>query len=188
MGLTLPIRTERLLLRRFGLDDSGDVYAFQRLPEVARYLLREPWTPEQGREIVAEWAASRFVRPGDELVLAVQLAKGSPVIGEVALKWVSQAARQAEIGYTFHPDYSGHGYATEAARAMLSVGFTVFGFHRIFARLDADNTASANVCRRLGMRQEAHLIETGFFAGRWASELVFAILRREWEAAQPPRH
>jgi RimJ/RimL family protein N-acetyltransferase len=185
MDLTLPIRTERLLLRRFRLDDSGDVYAFQRLPEVARYLLREPWTPEQGREVVAKWAASRFAGQGDELVLAVQLAGGSPVIGEVVLKWASQLARQAEVGYIFHPDYSGHGYATEAAQAMLSAGFTVFGFHRIFARLDAENTASASVCRRLGMRQEAHLIETGFFAGQWASELVFAILRREWEAAQP---
>jgi RimJ/RimL family protein N-acetyltransferase len=70
MDLTLPIRTERLLLRRFRLDDSGDVCAFQRLPEVARYLLREPWTPEQGREVVAKWAAARFAGQGDELVLA----------------------------------------------------------------------------------------------------------------------
>jgi RimJ/RimL family protein N-acetyltransferase len=97
---------------------------------------------------------------------------------------VGPPARQAEVGYIFHPDYSGHGYATEAARAMLSAGFTEFGFHRIFARLDAENTASANVCRRLGMRQEAHLIENDFFAERWTSELVFAILRREWEAAR----
>lgn len=185
MDLTLPIRTERLLLRRFQPGDSGDVYAFQRLPGVARYLSREPWTSEEGREVVARWAASGFAGQGDELVLAVQLAGGSPVIGEVVLKWASQLARQAEVGYIFHPDHSGHGYATEAARAMLSVGFTVFGFHRIFARLDAENTASAGVCRRLGMRQEAHLIENGFFAGRWVSELVFAILHREWEATQP---
>lgn len=110
--------------------------------------------PQQGREVVAEWAASRFA---GQLVLAVQLARGSPVVGEVVLKWASQAARQAEVGYIFHADYSGHGYATEAARAILSVGFTEFGFHRIFARLDAENTAPASVCRRLGMRQEAHL-------------------------------
>jgi RimJ/RimL family protein N-acetyltransferase len=45
---------------------------------------------------------------------------------------------------------------------------------------EARNQASASVLRKLGMRQEAHLIENEFVKGEWQSELIFAILRDEW--------
>jgi RimJ/RimL family protein N-acetyltransferase len=177
----LPIRTERLLLRRFVIDDLDDFHAYHGLPEVARYLYRAPRSIDRSRQMLARAAELTFDGENDELVLAVQTVGSTTVIGEVVLKWANERAQQAEVGYIFHPAAAGRGYATEAAKAMLQLGFEHYGFHRIFARLDAENTASAAVCRRLGMRQEAHLIDNDLRGDGWGSELNFAILRREWK-------
>lgn len=180
--LPLPIETDRLLLRAFTPDDIDRFHSYRSLPEVTRYLYRDPKTLEQAIASVLKFAQLEFEKDGDMLSLAVQ-AKGSPIlIGEAVLKLANTLSEQAEVGYILHPDAVGHGYATEAARAMLKLGFEHYGFHRIFARIDAENAASAAVARRLGMRQEAHLIESERFNGRWGSETVFAMLASEWRA------
>jgi len=104
------------------------------------------------------------------------------VIGDVLLQWTSEAHRQGEIGFVFHPDYQGRGYASEAAVEMLRLGFGALDLHRIVGRCEAANAASARLMERLGMRQEAHFRENEFVKGRWDDELVFAILKREWES------
>jgi hypothetical protein len=53
---------------------------------------------------------------------------------------------------------------------------------RVCARLDGRNVASARVLERAGLRREAHLVENEFIKGEWTDEMVYAILRREWEA------
>jgi RimJ/RimL family protein N-acetyltransferase len=87
-----------------------------------------------------------------------------------------------ELGYVLHPDFQGRGLATEGARHLLHVGFDVIGLRRIIARIDARNTASAAVLRRLGMRHEAHLVQNELVKGEWTDEDDFALLRSEWEA------
>ncbi|MDJ0315815.1 GNAT family N-acetyltransferase [Arthrobacter antibioticus] len=72
----------------------------------------------------------------------------------------------------------GRGYATEAAKMLLTYLFTAENAHRVFARLDAENEASRRLCERLGMREEAHLIENDRDGDRWGSEYVYAILAR----------
>lgn len=176
----IPIETARLILRRFVPDDLAAFHDYHRLPEVARYLYRAPRNFEQSRQSIAKAAAMKFEDEGDVLMLAVQNRKTSALLGEVVLKWARKDARQGEVGYIFSPAAEGHGYATEAARAMLALGFEHFNFHRIFGRCDALNTGSANVLKRLGMRQEAHLVESDQFAGRWGDELIFAMLKAEW--------
>jgi RimJ/RimL family protein N-acetyltransferase len=96
--------------------------------------------------------------------------------------WVSREHRQGEIGYVFHPDHGGSGYATEAAEVMLRLGFDQLGLHRVIGRLDGRNTASARVLQRLGMRREAHFTQNEFYKGEWADEVVYAMLEDEWRA------
>ena len=75
---------------------------------------------------------------------------------------------------------------TEACRALLPLAFDGLGLHRIIGRIDARNLASANVLRRLGMRQEALLVENEWFKGEWTDEIDFGLLAREWRAAAQP--
>ncbi|MFJ4848629.1 MULTISPECIES: GNAT family N-acetyltransferase [unclassified Streptomyces] len=181
--ISLPITTERLHLRLFTPDDLDDLHAYQGLPDVARYLYRQPLTREQCVESLTRRAAgSAWAEDGDDLVVAVCPLDEAKVVGEVVLKLASARARQAEIGWVFNPAFSGRGYATEAARATAGLAFAELDVHRLFARLDVLNTGSVGVCERLGMRREAHLVENDLDEGRWGSEYVYATLAREWRA------
>ncbi len=178
----LPIETDRLVLRPFAATDAPRYFAYRSMPETVRYLYRDPMTREQAEESVVTSSRLEFAKDGDMFVLAIQPRDASELAGEVLLKLSSVDAAQAELGYSLHPDAVGNGFVTEAARAMLTIGFSHFGFHRIFARIDTKNSASEAVARRLGMRCEGHLIENDTFKGRWGSEFVFAVLASEWQA------
>lgn len=178
---TYPIKTERLVLRPFELDDLDARHAYESRPDVARFLYWPPRTrAECAEKLKASLDMSTIEQEGDTLKLAVALADSGELIGDVNLEWLSSAHSNAEIGYIFHPEHHGHGYAGEAAAELLRLGFDELGVHRVIGRCEARNTASAKVLRKLGMRQEAHLVENEFVKDEWQSELVFAILDHEW--------
>ncbi|MFG2450166.1 GNAT family N-acetyltransferase [Streptomyces sp. NPDC048512] len=180
--LSLPAATERLALRPFTTDDLDDLHAYQSLPDVARHLFRPPLTRDQcARSLTRRAAGTAWAEDGDDLVVAVRETGETTVVGEIVLRLASARARQAEIGWVFHPAYAGRGYATEAARATASLAFAELNVHRLFARLDVLNTGSVRVCERLGMRREAHFVENDLDGGRWADEYVYATLAREWK-------
>ncbi|MFJ4890244.1 GNAT family N-acetyltransferase [Streptomyces sp. NPDC088788] len=180
--LSLPAATERLALRPFTTDDLDDLHAYQSLPDVARHLFRPPLTRDQcARSLTRRAAGTAWAEDGDDLVVAVCETGGTTVVGEIVLRLASARARQAEIGWVFHPAYAGRGYATEAARATASLAFAELNVHRLFARLDVLNTGSVRVCERLGMRREAHFVENDLDGERWADEYVYATLAREWK-------
>jgi len=181
---TLPVRTRQLELRLFRPDDFADSLAYHSRPDVVRYLYQEPRTEEDFRAVVAGRVKQRgFVQEGDRVNLAVVPTGVGRVIGEVMLLWTSDEHRQGEIGFMVHPDFHGRGYATEASAPLLRIGFEGLGLHRICGRLDGRNTASARVLEKLGMRREAHLVQNEFVKGEWTDEIVYAMLRDEWEAA-----
>jgi RimJ/RimL family protein N-acetyltransferase len=116
------------------------------------------------------------------LNLAAVLRDTGELVGDMTLFLRSVQYRQGEVGYILHPAHGGRGYATEATRALLWLGFEELGLHRICGRLDARNAASARVLERVGMRREAHLVENEFVKGEWTDEFVYALLDREWRA------
>src|SRR5215468_2864017 len=73
--------------------------------------------------------------------------------------------------------------AAELAATLLRLGFEGLGLHRIIGRCDGRNLGSARVMEHNGMRREAHLVENEFVKGEWTDELIYAILRREWEGS-----
>ncbi len=160
-----PLRTARLTLRPYRADDLGAVYDIQSRPEVTRYLLFDVRTLDQVRTALEERIhAGAPDYDGDRLILAlaVVLPETGAVIGDAVLFRQSREHRQGELGYVFHPDYGGRGYATEASRMMLRLGFENYGLHRVVGRIDARNTPSALVLERLGMRREAHFVQNEF--------------------------
>lgn len=178
-----PIETERLSLRPFCQDDLEGLYAYQSLPEVARYLYWEPRNMRESQEFLKQkMSASSVEKEGDWLVLAVVWRETGDLIGEVNLQWRSRQHRQGEIGYIFNPAYHGKGFATEAAEVVLRLGFEGLDLHRVVGRLDARNTASARVLERLGMRREAHLVHNEIVKGEWSDEVIYAMLRHEWDS------
>ena len=177
--ITLPIRTKRLILRRFDGSDLDAFHAYHSLPETARFLPGPAKTYTQSMERVGHYANFVFEKEGDWAALAIECSADGVLQGEVVLKWLPGHG-QAEVGWSLAPGARGKGYATEAAEAMLRLGFEDLGMHRIEARLDELNTASAELCRRLGMRQEARHVDKWHYKGQWATELIYAVLADEW--------
>jgi RimJ/RimL family protein N-acetyltransferase len=183
----VELRTERLLLRHFHRQDLDRLAAIQFLPEVARFLYWEPRSRDEAKEALDRYiAATRLEADDDAVTLAVERRKDGLLLGTVTIWLRSAKHRQVEVGYVFHPDSGGRGYATEATRALIDFAFTDLKAHRVFARTDARNKPSAALLTRLGLRQEAHFREAEIFKGSWGDELVFAVLDREWPPAADP--
>jgi len=177
--ISLPVRTERLVLRRFDGRDLDAFHAYHSMPDTARYLPGPAKTYTQSMERVGRYANFVFEKEGDWVALAIEAAGEPGLQGEVVLKWLPGRG-QGEIGWTLAPGARGKGYGTEAAQAVLRLGFEDLGMHRIEARLDELNVASASLCTRLGMRLEARHVDKWHYKGQWATELVYAVLADEW--------
>lgn len=176
-----PVRSPRLSLRPLSAADTTALLAYRSRADVCRYV---PFTP-MDTAIIAErlgtvWARTSLNDEGQNLTLGVEVTDSGELVGDVVLMWHSREHRGGEIGYVLNPEFSGHGYATEAVRRLLGLAFDDLGLHRIIARVDARNDASARLARRLGMRQEAYLVRNEWFKGEWTDEVDFALLEEEW--------
>lgn len=183
-GSSLVLETERLRLRDFGEDDWRAVLAYQ---QDSRYLRFYEWsqrTPEEVRSFVDLFIAQQRETPRVRFQLAITLRATGRLIGNCGIRMEGSRAREADIGYELDPDFWGHGYATEAARAVVGWGFSHLRLHRITAWCIAENAGSVRVLERLGMRQEGRLRDKEYFKGRWWDALSYAILEEEWLARQ----
>jgi len=178
-----PVRSARLLLRPLTMADVDDLVEYRSIPEVCRYV---PFEPQTASDVIARingvWRNQALDAEGDSITLRAELIESGKLIGDVMLRWLSAEHSRGEIGYVVSPAYSGRGYAAEAAHAGLHLAFDNFGLHRVIARIDARNSASARLASRLGMRQEAHLRQNEWFKGEWTDEIDFAMLAEDWPA------
>lgn len=182
-----PIRTERLVLRPIAPGDAAAMHAYKSDPDVVRYVPYGPLThADIERRIATTWSNTRFDNEGDAVCLAVEERESGALVGDLVLFWRSEEDRTGEVGYIFDPRVAGRGYATEAVQALLALGFEGLGLHRIAARIDERNTASARVVERLGFRREARFVESEWFKGEWATLLVYALLEDDWRDRGTP--
>jgi RimJ/RimL family protein N-acetyltransferase len=181
-----PVQTARLLLRPLGLGDVDALLAYRSRADVCRYVAFDPLNREAVIDRLAgPWATTALTDEGQSLTLGIDVVETGNLVGEVMLFWRSRDHRGGELGYAVNPDFGGRGYATEAARAVLGLGFDVLGLHRITASIDERNAASAKLARRIGMRQEACFVNNEKLNGEWCTELVFAMLASEWAGNRP---
>lgn len=170
-----PLATERLRLRPHNADDAEWLHELYSRPDVARYLLDEPWTAEVTHDKLTERLAKTDI-DGETGALALVIEHDGVPIGDVALWLTDHEHRQGEIGWVLDPAQGGQGFASEAVRAVLALGFDHYRLHRITAQMDARNSASAALARRVGLRLEAHHVQDWFSKGEWTDTLVFAAL------------
>ncbi|WP_058954948.1 GNAT family N-acetyltransferase [Kocuria rhizophila] len=170
-----PLRTERLALRPYRSDDLEWVASVYSRPDVVRFLLGDPWTREEAQENVARrMARDDLEGPSGSLNLVID--RGDESIGNVSLWFTDKSLGLAEIGWVLDPDYGGQGYAREAVRAVVRLGFEHYGLHRIVAEMDARNEASARLASSVDMRREAHHLQDYWSKGEWTDSLIYALL------------
>jgi RimJ/RimL family protein N-acetyltransferase len=177
-----PRATARLSIRPATRDDLDATWAFRRLDEVSRWLTRAPRSIDEH--------AARFLED-ESLGCTLIVERDGEVVGDLMVKvgdaW-SQAEvadrahnTQAELGWVFHPEHAGRGYATEAVEAVLALCFEDLGVRRVVAEAFADNERSRRLMERLGMRREAHLVRDSLHrSGVWMDSVTYALLADEW--------
>jgi RimJ/RimL family protein N-acetyltransferase len=179
--VTLPITTGRFVLRRFTYNDIPDLLDLLSQPSVARTTPEIEGTQTGLRRYIGLQNSYQPFQQKTYFDLAIERLEDGKVIGLLTLG--CQEHQQAEIGWALGVEYRGQGYVTEAARALITYGFTTLGLHRIHARTSSQNAPSWGLMERLGMRKEAHLREAEFCDGQWLDIFIFATLAAEWKAS-----
>lgn len=149
--------TERLILRRYKKSDLQDLYEYLSDSEVVKYEPYKPMNMEDVEENL-NWRIST------EEMIAVELKSNHKMIGNVYLG--KRDFEALEIGYVFHKEYWGKGYAKESCMELVNLAFSK-GVHRIFAECDPQNKGSWKLLEALGFEKEAHLKKNVYF---WKDE------------------
>jgi [ribosomal protein S5]-alanine N-acetyltransferase len=183
MNRWFPLQTERLLLREIRAEDETDVHDYASDPEVARLMIWGPNTREATREFLTRALAAQLQWPRPNVGLAIELRSERRLIGSIELRISDEANRTADFGYVLNRKYWGHGYMTEAARAVLNVAFNELQLHRVWATCHVRNRASLRVMEKLGMRREGLFLKNAMEKGEWRDTYLYAILAEEWLGA-----
>ena len=150
------LRTERLLLRPWRHEEAARVLDIYSRVDVVRWLGDGPPTPmtdlAQADRAIDRWAERSGLPPLG--FWAVEVVETAVVAGTVLLARLPGEADPGgavEVAWHLHPDSWGHGFATEAARAVLDHGFAE-GLSEVVALTHLGNERSQAVCRRLDLR------------------------------------
>lgn len=145
------IETERLLLRRWRDDDLATFFAINNDPKVIE-CLPGPLSENETNALIAKFRA-HMAQHGFGLCACVLKTTGE-LIGFVGLNVPAFEAHFTpcvEIGWRLGSGRWGRGYATEAAQAVLEVGFNTYHLDEIVSFTVPHNVRSRNVMDKLGM-------------------------------------
>jgi RimJ/RimL family protein N-acetyltransferase len=189
------LETNRLILRRFTTDDAGHLFDLDSDPEVMRFLNGGKPTP---RDVVEADILPRFLQyhgrfPGFGFWAATDKATGD-FVGWFSLRLLDEEdLGKASLGFRLRRQFWGQGYATEGVRALIRLGFTALGVHRVTATTYQDNMASRRVMEKAGMTLRRTYRMTAADLGRadtyylasedlWAGDDVeYALQKTDWE-------
>jgi RimJ/RimL family protein N-acetyltransferase len=174
--------TERLIVRRASETDLHDFLAYQTHPENLKYQPVEPMSEDKAARFLSNMATVEIGEEGGWIMFAVELRSTHRMIGEVGIFLSPPSQSKGDLGWSFHPDFQGKGYATEAGQVLLTYAFNERKLHRVSSSCDIGNTASFRLMERLGMRREGHLWQSQFTKGVWHDEYLYALLYDEWLA------
>lgn len=183
MSLSTPtLHTARLRLRPVTGADADALFALHSNARVLRYWDAPPWNDRARAERFVA-ACRRMAEEGSGARLALERTADGAFIGWCALSGFKPDYRSASMGYCLSDAAWGHGYATEAARALLEWAFGALDLNRVQAETDTRNVASARVLEKLGFVREGTLREDCIVDGEVSDTWVFGLLRREWQPA-----
>ena len=160
----MQLGTERLLIRDFTEADFAAVHTYGSDPEVVRYMVFAPSTFESTREHLVRCMTLAREQPRRWYDMGVVLKSSDELIGGITLDVFNPAEGQAAFSYLFNRAFWGHGYATEALKAIVRFGFEQLGLSRIADSCAVENSASARVMEKCGFVCEGERDGERFYA------------------------
>jgi len=173
------LTTDRLRIRQIQPSDADAFFVIRSDPEVRYPYGEEPYQSISEAHAMIQRLQNSYAQH-DSLFWCITLKREDTAIGSCCFWNFSSNLECAEIGYELGRSFWRKGFAREAIRAIITHGFTTFGFHRIEANPLAANTPSRNLLLKLGFTYEGNLRERVSFRGRFEDQHFFGLLRNEW--------
>lgn len=174
------IETLRLSLRPIENKDAVALFKYRSDAITNKF---QGWIPkklEEAYEFIKKVSTEMDVI--DSWFQFVIIEKNSnKIIGDIGVHFLDTDKKQVEIGITLDVEQQGKGFATEALNGIINYLFNKLNKHRIIASIDPENNKSIELFERLGFRKEAHFKESLLINGKWVDDLIYAILKNEWE-------
>jgi RimJ/RimL family protein N-acetyltransferase len=181
--IPFPIRTERLVLRRFQTLDAKDLAELMSDSATLRYLAGNPMSLEDAEEWIAGQSRISFPKSEEYCYFAIEAVQAARVIGLVTFWFLPKEFNLAQFEIIVRPDSQRKGYATEAVRGVLAYAFKGLRARRVAVDCDARNLPARRLLLKAGLRQESECIQDRFSKGEWVNTVGFALLKREYETA-----
>lgn len=181
---TSELETDRLILRRFTMEDAELMYRNWASDEnVTKYLT---WPAHANvsvtRGVLKDWIAK--YSEADFYNWCIELKEIGEPIGNLAVVSHDDATDSATMGWCMGARWWGRGIMPEAGRAVLQYLFAEVGFNRIVAKHDVENRKSGRVMQKLSMVQEGTFRASGRNNRGVVDEVVYSILREDYEKTQ----
>lgn len=171
LKMTIITQTPRLVIREITVDDAQLVFDLNSNPNVTRYTSDPAFKNlEDAIELIKNVIQKQYTDYGHGR-WAVVLKSNNSFMGWCGLKYMPDI-RQVDLGYRFMQEYWGNGYATEAAKESLRIGFNTFKYNEIIGRVMKPNVNSIKVLEKCGMyfSHEADLHEHPAFVYKITKE------------------
>ncbi|MGZ2370303.1 GNAT family N-acetyltransferase [Ancylomarina sp. YFZ004] len=179
MDLSLELKTKRLILRPVNIRDAELIFAYRSDAITNQY---QGWIPKTIDD--AQTFISKVSEKIDEYDTWFQFAIISKVdgelVGDIGIHFFDVDRYQVEIGCTLAKNHHGKGFASEALKGTIDYLFEDLNKQRITCSIDPQNQASIKMVERLGFRKEAHFKQSIYVDGEWYDDVVYAILKAEW--------
>ncbi|WP_195782707.1 GNAT family N-acetyltransferase [Priestia megaterium] len=167
--------TPRTTLREITEADADDIFDCFSQEEVIRYYGQEKFKTIQEALVLIDIFAENY-RNQKGMRWGIERLDTGELIGTVGFNQWNQKHKRAEIGYELHPQHWGHGYASEAASAVMTYGFDTLQLVRIGAVVFLENKASQHVLEKLGFQKEGVLKNYMYQNGKAHDTFVYSSL------------
>lgn len=177
------LETERLILRTWHKKDKEQLYLILQKPAVKKYLTIHGEETLESIEQFIKTSTENIIKQGYGY-FACQNKETGELMGYVGLNYVDWISGYPfpchTVSWVLSDTYWGHGYATEAGKALLKLGFESYALEKIHACAVMQNENSEKVMKKIGMKFK----ETFDFPGKeshiYAKHLLYALSKKEY--------
>jgi [ribosomal protein S5]-alanine N-acetyltransferase len=174
--------TARLKIRNLIESDLDALYQYRSNPEVVKYQGFDTFNLKQAKAFIEEQTNKKYMLPGEWIQFGIEHISTKQLVGDCAIHLHNTDSRIAETGITISHLHQRMGYGKETILGMIHFLFTEKDIHRIIETVDVENHACIKLMESVGFRRQGHFADNTFLKGRWTSEFMFTMLKKDWKA------